>query len=194
MQRKPVKLISPPPPIETKRLLLRALEPEDIEDYFALYSNVKVTAGHGMAPWKDPEQALHLMDWYAQAAIDNRGCRWAITERGPNRLIGSLGYHAIEEEHYRGEIGYDLLPEYWGRGIGSEAVVAVVRFGFEEIGFHRIEAIVDPDNQASAGLLRKVGFTEEGYLRERYFDNGRFVDDWMFSILRPEFEIQHPKE
>ena len=70
----------------------------------------------------------------------------------------------------------------------TEAVTAVLRFGFEEIGFHRIEAIVAPGNIASANLLRKVGFREEGFLLERFFEDGRFIDDWFFAILKPDFD------
>jgi ribosomal-protein-alanine N-acetyltransferase len=190
MMPQKVQLIAPSPTLKTKRLVLRALQPQDQATYFILYQNALVSAAHGATPWQDPQKAAERISWYNQAAIDNIACRWAITQGAEDRLIGSVGFHSLSVEHFRGEIGYDLMPTFWGQGIVSEAVRAVIQFGFEQIGFHRIEAIVDPNNAASAGVLRKVGFTEEGFLRQRFFDNGRFVDDWFFSILRPEFENQ----
>lgn len=180
---------TPFPQLETVRLCLRQMTQADAADHFALYSQPQVTAGHGSLPYRDIAQSEELISWYEQAIAERRAFRWAITRRDEDRLIGTCGFHHIRPPHFRAEIGYELHPDYWRCGIGSEAVAAMVRFGFEKMGLHRIEAVVDPANQASAALLRKVGFQEEGYLRERFYDNGRFVDDWFFSLLKPEWEI-----
>lgn len=177
------------PVLETERLRLRELIPEDAEALFAVFSDPKVMAGHGRPPFKTIDEAHQLIDWYAKAFTEKRAMRWAITRRNENKLLGTCGFHHIVAHHYRGEIGYELASTEWRQGITSEAVRAIVRFGLAEMGFHRIEAIVDPDNPPSANLLRKVGFQEEGFLRERYYDdNGRFADDWFFSILATELD------
>jgi ribosomal-protein-alanine N-acetyltransferase len=174
------------PVLATARLHLREMVPQDAEALFALYSDPQVMAGHGSPVFKTIGKAQQRIDWYAEAFRDMRALRWAITRHEDDTVLGTCGFHEISARHHRAEIGYELAPAFWRQGIMFEAVSAVVRFGLMEIGFHRIEANVDPNNHASASLLRKVGFTEEGYFRERFFDSGRFVDDWFFSILASE--------
>ena len=176
------------PVLETQRLRLRELVPDDAAALFTVFSDPKVMVGHGTPVYKDVAEAHKLINWYTKAFSEKRALRWAVTRQGDDTVLGTCGYHDITAYHHRAEIGYELNSAYWRQGIMSEAVRAVVRFGLAEMGFHRIEANVDPKNPASANLLRKVGFIEDGYLRERFFDNGRFVDDWFFSILATELD------
>jgi len=169
-------------------LLLRKMAPSDAEALFAVYIDAKVMAGHGTPVYKKVAEAHKLIARYDLAFGKKRALRWAITLRGNDTVLGTCGYHHINAHHHWAEIGYELASTHWRQGIMSEAVRAVVRFGLVKMGFHRIEANVDPENIASANLLRKVGFTEDGYLRERFYDNGRFVDDWFFSILASEID------
>ena len=171
------------PIINTERLHLRELVAEDAEALFAIYSDPRVMVGHGQPVYQDIAEAHKLISWYAKAFGGKRALRWAITRHGENRLLGTCGYHVITAYHHRAEIGYELAAAEWRQGLMSEAVGAVVRFGLTQMGLHRVEAIVEPGNPASANLLRKVGFTEEGLLRARFFENGRFVNNWFFSIL-----------
>lgn len=181
---------SPFPVLTTQRLTLRQIVPGDAPDHFRLYSNVQVMAAHGTPPYTTITESEERIARHAQAVLDQKAIRWAVTRHDEGRLLGTCGFHSITRYHYRAEIGYELHPDYWQMGIMSEAVRAIVQFGFTQMNLHRIEAIVDPTNAASAALLRRVGFTEEGYLRERFYDNGRFVDDWFFALLRHEFEDQ----
>ncbi|MCA9897425.1 MAG: GNAT family N-acetyltransferase [Ardenticatenaceae bacterium] len=174
------------PVLETERLRLREIVPQDAADVFAIFSDPAVVAGHGRPPFTEMDEAHELIAWYAAAFQEKQAVRWAITRLGEDKLLGTSGFHHIAARHHRAEIGYELASAEWRQGIMSEAVRCVVQFGLAQMGFHRIEANVDPDNTASANLLRKVGFTEDGYLRERFYDNGRFVDDWFFSILATE--------
>ena len=176
------------PTIKTERLLLRKILPKDAEALFVVYSDPDVVAGHGRPPFQTVDQAQQFIEEFDQSFQEKKRIRWAITRQGEDKLLGTCGFHRIVPYHFRAEIGYDLASYEWRQGITSEAVRAIVQFGLAEIGFHRIEAIVDPDNAASAALLRKVGFTEEGFLRQRFYDNGRFVDDWFFSILKTEID------
>lgn len=176
------------PVLKTQRLRLRQLVPDDAEALFAIYSDPKVMAGHGTPVYKEVAEAHKLINWYANAFSEKRALRWAITRQGSDTVLGTCGFHDITAYHHRAEIGYELHSAYWRQGIMFEAVRAAVRFGLTEMGFHRIEAIVDPKNPASANLLRKVGFMEEGYLRQRFYEDGRFIDDWFFSILATEVD------
>ena len=113
----------------------------------------------------------------------NEGINWAITLKDNPKLIGVIGHYRIKPEHYRAEIGYMLLPEYHGKGIVSEAVKEAVNYGFQVMKLHSIEAIIDPDNHASAKVLEKNGFIKEAHLKENEFFNGRFLDSVIYSIL-----------
>lgn len=175
------------PVIETQRLRLREMTVADTADHLRLWGDAQVMVAHGRPPFTEEAQSQRMIAWYATAFADQEAIRWAVTRQGDNRLIGTIGYHQLDLRHHHAEIGYELLPAFWGQGIMTEAVTAVLHHAFTTMKLHRVEAIVDPANQRSAGLLRKVGFTEEGYLRERFYDNGRFVDDWFFSILAHEF-------
>ncbi|MCB0183617.1 MAG: GNAT family N-acetyltransferase, partial [Caldilineaceae bacterium] len=88
---------------------------------------------------------------------------------------------------HRGEIGYDLRQREWGKGIMAEALDAIIDFGFRDMGLQRVEALVMPENVASARLLRKLGFTEEGTLRDYDRFKGAFHDMRCFSILKQEY-------
>ncbi len=176
------------PIIETERLRLCEIVPADADALFKVFSDPKVMVGHGTPVHQSVADTRRLIDWYARAFPEKRALRWAVTRHGDDTALGTCGYHDITAYHHRAEIGYELASAAWRQGIMSEAVRAVVRFGLEEMGLHRIEANVDPANPASANLLRKVGFTEEATLRERFFDNGRFVNDWFFAILATEVD------
>jgi ribosomal-protein-alanine N-acetyltransferase len=176
------------PRLQTRRLALRQMTAVDTDALFAIYSEWAVVAGHGIPPFTQTAQATERIEWYQRAFAEKRAIRWAITRQGEDQLIGTCGFHHLVKQHFRGQIGYELAPAYWRQGIMTEALQSIVRFGFEEMGFHRIEAIVDPENVASANLLRKIGFQEEGFLRQRFYDEPEFVDDWFFSMLKPDFE------
>jgi ribosomal-protein-alanine N-acetyltransferase len=113
----------------------------------------------------------------------NEGINWAITLKDNPKLIGIIGHYRIKPEHYRAEIGYMLLPEYQGKGIISEAVREAVKYGFNVMNLHSIEAIIAPENYSSAKVLEKNGFVKEAHLRENEFYEGRFLDTVIYSIL-----------
>src|SRR5690606_13294869 len=113
----------------------------------------------------------------------NTGINWAISLKENSDMIGIIGNFRIELENYRGEIGYMLLPEFTKQGIASEAVAAVIKYGFEEMKLHSIEAVIDPANTASGRVLEKNGFIKEAHLRENIFYEGKFLDTVIYSVL-----------
>jgi [ribosomal protein S5]-alanine N-acetyltransferase len=91
----------------------------------------------------------------------------------------------MHKEHYRAEIGYLLHGSLHGKGVMTEAMRAVLDFGFNTMQLHSVEAVVDPENAASIGLLQKAGFVREGYYRESFFFEGKFLDTAVYSLLTP---------
>ncbi|MFN2369802.1 MAG: GNAT family N-acetyltransferase, partial [Candidatus Krumholzibacteriia bacterium] len=88
----------------------------------------------------------------------------------------------------RAELGYGLRADAWGQGYAAEAVGELLRFGFTELALHRVEADVDPRNEASVRLLERLGFTREGLLRERWIVEEEISDAAFYGLLRREWE------
>ena len=173
----------PFPNLETERLHLRRVTATDVEEILELRSNAETMKFIPRPLLKTEEDALaHI------ASIDSKiesqeGINWAITLKGSQKLIGVIGHYRIRPEHYRAEVGYMLLPQFHGKGIIPEAIKEVVKFGFEQIKLHSIEAIIDPANLASEKVLLKNGFIKEAHLIENEFFEGRFLDTVIYSIL-----------
>src|SRR5690606_39641068 len=87
---------------------------------------------------------------------------------------------------YRAEIGFELSKEQWGKGIAAEAVEAIIRHGFQQMNFQRIEALIEPRNLASQKLVERLGFVREGLLRSYEYTCGKFDDLYMYSVLKQE--------
>nr|WP_315178657.1 GNAT family N-acetyltransferase [uncultured Flavobacterium sp.] len=174
---------SPFPNLETERLLLRRVDSNDVKEIFALRSNPETMKYIPRPLVKTDEDALEHIAMIDSKIDSNEGINWAITLKDNPKLIGIIGHYRIKPEHYRAEIGYMLLPEYQGKGIISEAVREAVKYGFNVMNLHSIEAIIAPENYGSAKVLEKNGFVKEAHLRENEFYEGRFLDTVIYSIL-----------
>ncbi|AXI10192.1 N-acetyltransferase [Oceanobacillus zhaokaii] len=181
------KNLVPFPIIETNRLVLRKIEKSDANSIFNYLSDKKVMKYYGLAPFETINDALSEIAWY-QTIFDNKdGIRWGITLKGNDEVIGSCGFLNMVREHFRTEIGYELNSSYWGKGIASEALQAVVSYGFENFNLERIEALIEPPNIPSLKLVEKLGFIREGLLRNYEFTGGKFDDLYMYSLLKQDF-------
>lgn len=174
---------TPFPNLETERLYLRRIVKEDVNEIFILRSN-KETMKYVPRPLaKSNEDALGHITMIEEKIVNNEGINWAITLKNNPKLIGIIGHYKIKPEHFRAEVGYMLLPEYCGKGIITEAIVEVVKYGFKIMKLHSIEAIIDPENLASEKVLLKNGFIKEAHLKENEFYEGRFLDTIIYSLL-----------
>ncbi|RFS26858.1 N-acetyltransferase [Chitinophaga silvatica] len=172
------------PVIQTGELILRPIEEKDTAALFRLFSDEEVTRFMDIDAFVNVSEATHIIQFFRESLEKEEGMRWAITIEGRNELIGTCGYHRISKTHYKAEIGYDLLPMYWGKGIMTEAINGMLAYGYEDMQLNRIEAFVDPANLASSRLLRRLGFEYEGFLRDAFFEKNKFVDAELYSRLR----------
>lgn len=170
------------PLIETDRLMLRALEVEDSLALFDYFSKELVMQYYDLSPFKSIEEAIEMINTWHKRTERGEGYRWGITLKD-STVIGTCGFHNISKEHNRAELGYDLHPDYWGKGIATEACAALIEHGFEQLQYHRIEAYIDPLHTASRRVLHKVGMKTEGCLRDYFFEKGEFVDAEILSII-----------
>ena len=172
--------------LETERLILRRVDNNDYKEVLSLRSNPETMKYIPRPLLKNDDDALAHILMIETKIQNNEGINWAITIKGDPKLIGVIGHYRIQLENYRAEIGYMILPEFNGQGIVTEAVKEVVKYGFEIMKLHSIEAVIDPDNVASANVLKKNGFVKEAHLKENEFHEGRFYDSVIYSILNKD--------
>jgi ribosomal-protein-alanine N-acetyltransferase len=176
------------PTLETERLILREMTPKDTEFYFHHFNIDKIIDGCCFPGPSNLEVAKKELELYCINPFkENRGVRWGIIRKGDVKLIGTCGIYDWDKLSHRAEIGYDLNPAYWGQGIMTEALRAILRYGFEKMQLNRVQAIIDSKNAKSTRLVRRLEFKREGVLRQRSYFKGEFRDDVIFSLLRNEW-------
>ena len=183
------------PILQTERLSLREFQPAYIQAVFDSFSQEKVTKYINRGPMQSIQEAEELVEIRTSLFKRGIGIRWAITTiDDPEKYIGSCGCYKFDQANRSMEIGYDLLPDYWRQGFMTEAVKAMLNFVYSEAFFfhlNRIEALTYVDHLASIGLLKKLGFKEEGIRREAGFWENQYHDLQSFSLLRYEWMNSH---
>ncbi len=177
------------PELETQRLLLRKMRPDDAAAMFAYSSDPEVAR---YVLW-DAHRSIEDSEAFLLFAVEGyeRGDfgGWGLVLKSSGAFIGTCGIDAgYAPEHARAEIGYVLSRDQWGRGLMPEAVRAVIRFGFARMGLNRLQARCIAENDASARVMEKAGMSYEGTLRESEYVKGAYRDMKLYSILRREFE------
>lgn len=176
------------PALTTRRLFLRQLKAGDTDALFAIKSDPDVTRHYGQEPHQSPANTLA---WIQRLQVSYDQCEdfaWGITLKDDVLIIGACTLWNFDPNFRCAEIGYELHPKYGRQGIMSEAISSVLAFGFTDLGLHRIEANPLAENIASRNLLLKLGFKQEGVLRQRHFFRGRYEDQLYFGLLRDEWK------
>lgn len=172
---------NPFPELWTERLVLRKITLEDAPELFFLRSDERVLLYLGREP---TTSILAVKDFIQQinASIESSiSILWGIAlQNKPGELIGTICYWNMQPENHRAEIGYLLHPDHWGKKLMKEAMTTVLDYGFNQIKLHSIEARLDANNQASAILLEKNGFVQEGYFKEDVFFKGKYQDTLVY--------------
>jgi RimJ/RimL family protein N-acetyltransferase len=177
--------------INGKLTRLRPMEPEDAEKYYLWINDpeVKEYLGRRYFMSKEAEKTWLQDRTKKEQAYDN--LNFAI-ETQDGRHIGSLGVHQTTPEERKATLGIMIGDkEFWDRGYGADALTAMLRFAFDEMNMHRVEPAVDEHKSHGIACYRKVGFVEEGRLRESRFSRGRYWDTIVMSILEDEFRARH---
>ena len=175
------------PTIDASRVTLRWISEGDVDAFYAIYSNPEVMRYWSTPPLANREAAVNLInkiqeDWQRRVIL-----KWGIARRTDDQLIGSVTLFNLDFNHRRAEIGYALGRAHWGKGYMNEALMALLKYAFEVLDLHRIEADVDPRNAASIKTLERLGFQREEYLRERWQTYGEIQDAFFYGLLRQEW-------
>lgn len=181
------------PSLETDRLLLRPFHSEDTDTVQRLVNDPEIVATTRALHFPYPEGAAAR--WIAQqpeAWLHGRAAIFAIALKRTGLVLGAVGLE-IEAADERAELGYWIDPAFWNRGYASEAALAVVDFGFRQLGLNRIMAEYMLHNRASGRVLAKAGFQLEGLLRQHARKWGRFYDVAVLGIVRDQWLNDSPK-
>jgi ribosomal-protein-alanine N-acetyltransferase len=171
------------PILTTERMVLRELRPSDAAPVFALRSDALVMQHVPRPLARTMEDAEALITLINTTVAASDAVQWAMTLKGDDTFMGLIGFWRMEKEQYMAELGYTLARDHWGKGLISEAIATVVDFGFNTLGFHRVEAITRPENTGSIRALEKNGFVREAHFKENIFWNGAFQDSVHFGRL-----------
>ena len=174
--------MSTQPTLRTPRLLLRPFTPEDAPTIQRLAGVAAVANTTLSIPHPYPDGLAET--WIAThepAYVRRDNVVFAITEQGS--LVGAINLR-LEADHYRGELGYWIGQPFWGRGYGTEAVRAVIEYGFETLALNRVVARHLRRNPASGRVMQKAGMRREGEQRQHIHKNGRFEDLEYYGIVR----------
>ncbi|WP_108649124.1 GNAT family N-acetyltransferase [Dongshaea marina] len=173
--------------LQTKRLILRQITKQDADLIFQLYHEPEV-----IRYVCDP-----LSDEVIQQRFESRLPLWnkesphwlalTLIDKASGQKIGISGFLSEWEPYQQAELGFLLLPEFQGRGYGTESLQRVLELAFDELGFHKVKATVTEGNSASSRLLTRLGFRLEGRLRDNFKLAGCWQNDLMYGLLREEF-------
>lgn len=173
------------PKLETERFILRELRSEDAKEYYSYFSDYEVTKYWGYEGPKNIETASKTFTRFKNAFTRKEMITWGIATKDDDKIIGTC----ILNDFVRASmanVSYNLSREYWSKGIMTEVLRTIIPYAFNILDMNRIQAKVMPENNASVKLLSKVGFVQEGLLRDFIFGE-ILTDTLIFSILKKEF-------
>lgn len=173
-----------PPVLRTARLALRPFSDADAADLLGIFGDPEVVRYWSTGAWTGIAQAEAMIAEARQAYRDGGLYRYAIALRETDRLIGVCNLRGFFDQNRRCELGYALARDHWGQGYAGEALEALLGHAFHVLDLNRIEADIDPRNEASARLLEKLGFRREGYMPERWIVHGEKADTAFYGLLR----------
>jgi ribosomal-protein-alanine N-acetyltransferase len=170
--------------LNTSRLILREFCTDDRAAIHTFASDAEVTRYTDWGPNGLADTTAFLSDVTRDGQNRPRSrFALAVVHRQDHVLIGSIELRITSNTHGRGEMGYVLGRSWWGRGYASEAAAAILRFGLDDLGLHKVTATCDPDNTASARVLTKIGMQHEGHLRDHLHLRDQWRDRMLYSAL-----------
>jgi ribosomal-protein-alanine N-acetyltransferase len=175
------------PVLATERLVLRDVRASDATDVLVFRGDPVVQRFDDPPIHTVAEAEAFIGEVLAENDAGD-GIVWAMALADGGTVIGLSGFHYWDPYHRHAEVGYGIARAYWGQGFASEALRAVLRYGFERMDLHRVYARTIADNYESVRLLERLGFQREGTQREHSWeDDGTFHDSAIYGMLANEF-------
>jgi RimJ/RimL family protein N-acetyltransferase/SAM-dependent methyltransferase len=168
-------------PLRTARLELRELQEQDAAALFGIFSDAEAMKYWSEPAWVEPDAAVQ---WVARSRVcmqTGTALCLVLAPLSGGPIVGYINIYAFVSQ--RAEIGYILDRAAWGKGLMNEALAAVLRYSFDLLKLRRIEADIDPRNERSVLSLERLGFSREGFLRERWEVGGEISDSVLYGLL-----------
>lgn len=167
--------------------MLRQPTRADADAVFRMFTDPEILRYYNVDLMVSKEEAVSLIEARRRRFETGYGIRWGIYRRDDGVYVGSCGYEVLHRAWRFAEIGYELCREHWGNGYMTEALATIIRYGFTQMELHRVEAQIEPANENSKAVVRRLGFREEGIARERGYWRGTHHDLAQFGLLKQEF-------
>ena len=180
------------PVLDGPLVRLRPIVPADRDAILAIFGDHEVIQYWSFPALDGVDAADELIRDAQRQFTERRLFKWGICLPASNDLVGTCSLFNLDAPHRRAELGFALGRQNWGRGVASAAVEVLLRFAFDVLALHRIEADVDPANTRSIALLERHGFRREGLLRERWHHLGAIHDAIFLGLLRTDWEGRAP--
>ncbi len=185
-----LKTFSNIPTLRTERLILRKIKQSDAEDVFEYSSDPQVSEFLLWRPHKSVEYTKEYLAYIKNEYRIGKFFDWAITVKDgiyKGKMIGTCGFTSFDLHNNSAEVGYVLNRRFWGQEIADEALSRVIKFGFNDLLLHRIEAKYMLENDKSLRVMQKCGLSFEGIRRSSLIIKGDYCDIGVCSIISDEF-------
>ncbi|MGY6708906.1 MAG: GNAT family N-acetyltransferase [Rhizobiaceae bacterium] len=174
---------------ETDRLLLRPFVADDQEQYAQYHSRLDVYRYlYTEAPTGDALNEQFRLVLASRFEKDGDIFRLAVIRKEDGAIVGEVLLKLANRSALQGEVGYIFNPAFARKGYATEAVAAMLRIGFEEIGFHRIFARLDAANTGSLGVVERLGLRREAHFLQNDRFNDQWGDEFVYAILKSEWD------
>ncbi len=170
----------------TERLYIRKLTKDDIHHIHNMNTHEKVAEFNTIGIPKSISETEGMLKKLFEPE-NKTALGWSVWLKNKDVFIGELGMNLSSPRFKMAEIHYSILPEFWGKGYATEAVHALLAFGFNGLDLHRIEAGVAIENVASIRVLEKTGMIKEGQKRKILPIRGEWKDNYQYAILEEDF-------
>jgi [ribosomal protein S5]-alanine N-acetyltransferase len=171
------------PVLKTERLLLRQFAERDLENVYKGLSHPDIIRYYGVS-YRTLEDTKAQMTFFADLEKNGTGIWWAVCSSDNSTFYGAGGLNGLSKEHKKAEIGFWLLTDHWGKGIMTETMPLICKYGFDHLGLHRIEGLVETDNQNCKHAMKKLDFRHEGTMRDCEIKNGKFISLDIYAKLK----------
>ncbi len=181
------------PVFVTERLRIRPFRNTDLAVLHALYGDAANLRYWGVDPSPSPSATRLMLAWHL-TYHPRQYALWALEERKTRKVIGMINYHRRDLRERRVDVGWLMLPSRQGRGLMFEAGRALIRHLIDDLGVHKMEALIRAENEPSAALARRLGFRlEGGPIRDRWFKDGRWHDVMLYGLVAGEETASAPQ-
>lgn len=167
--------------------MVRRVQDNDLPALMQVNGDDDVTRHLPYASWRSADDAAAWFERMRGLEDAGASCQYVVVDKALDQAIGAALLFRWDQTSARAELGYVLGRAFWGRGAMHEALTALIGFAFDEIKLNRIEAEVNPANTPSLALLKRLGFQQEGVLRERWAAKGQTYDVIAHGLLRREW-------